>query len=155
MSINPAIWRKASRLSSPRLLWRVLPRPAKAALVGPAFIVFLLAGAQIPWATAFQGFQQRRAERASLAPLFEEAERLDLTFPQVVVAHPAYVGKPVYWAVQSGSTSARIEEHPAWLVVWTNPERVNDDQVYGTTKVLARVAAVNGDAVYLDYLGRP
>lgn len=155
MSINPAIWRKASRLSSPRLFWRVLPRPAKAALVGPVFVVFLLMGAQIPWATAFQGFQQRRAERANLAPLLAEAERLSLTFPQVVVAHPAYIGKPVYWAVQVISTSnTRIEEHPAWQVIWTNPERVHDEQIY-STKVLARVAAVNGDAVYLDYLGRP
>ena len=155
MSTNHGIWRKASRLSEPRLLWRVLPLPAKACVLVSMGSLLLLLGARLPWAQAAQHFHERQAERAGLAPLVAEAERLNLTFPEVVVSYPAHLGKPVYWPVSVISTSTtRVQEHPAWLIVWTNPERVHDDQVY-STKVLARVAAVRGDAVYLDYLGRP
>jgi len=155
MSINPAIWPKASRWSKPRLLWRALPFSVKAFAVSAAFWLALLAAAWLPWAKTARDFRERRAERESLAPLRAEAERLRLTFPQIVVVHPAYVGKPVYWAVQVISTSStRVDEHPAWRVIWTNPERVQDERIY-RDKVLARVAAVDGEAVYLDYLGRP
>jgi hypothetical protein len=140
MSINPETWRKASRLSDPRVV---------------AAVVLAAAAAATPWGHLRASYLERRAERDALAPILAEAERLNLTFPQVVVSHPAHVGKPVYWAVQVVSTSStRVDEHPAWQVLWTNPERVRRDSIYGD-RVLARVAAVRDDAVYLDYLGRP
>jgi hypothetical protein len=156
MSINPAIWRKASRLSSPRLLRRVLRRNARMLAVGPAVVVFLLMGSQVPWAGAFEGFKERRAERAALAPILAEALRERLTFPQVVVAHPAHLGKVVYWDVTvQSSTSSYAEGRVNRSILWTNPERVQRELQWFETPVLARVAAVRDDAVYLDYLGRP
>jgi hypothetical protein len=156
MSINPVIWRKASRLSSPRLLRRVLRRYEKALLIGPALAVFLLMGSQVPWASAYRGFGERRAERASLAPLLAEALRERLTFPQVVVAHPAHLGRVVYWEVTvQSSTSSYAEGRVNRPILWTNPERVARELQWYETPVLARVAAVREDAVYLDYLGRP
>jgi len=68
-------------------------------MLGPALVVFALMGAQIPWAGAYEGFKERRAERAAMAPLLAEAQREALSFPQVVVAHPAHMGKVVLWDV--------------------------------------------------------
>ncbi|MCR4296134.1 MAG: hypothetical protein NUW21_11420, partial [Elusimicrobia bacterium] len=80
-----------------------------------------------------------------------------LTFPQVIVAHPAHLGKAVYWDVTVVSTTTSYAEgRPGWSVVWNDPRRAVDEIVqYNHARVLARVAAVDRDAVYLDYLGRP
>jgi len=142
-------------LSEPRLLWRVAPLWAKAFVVTTGFWLVLLTGIRLPWAEAAQNFRQRRAERASLASLLSDARRDALTFPQVVVSHPAFFNKTVYWNVTVTSSTSYAEGRPAWPIVWTNPERVRSEPVYATDRVLARVAGVKEDAVYLDYLGRP
>ena len=155
MSINPAIWQKASRLSDPRLLWRVTPYTAKVAVVTTAFCLALMMGAQLPWAQTFQNYQQRHAQRVALAPILAEARHSDLTFPQVVVSHPAFVNKTVYWDVTVTSATSYAEGRPAWPIIWTNPERVNAEYIHQHQRVLARVTAVREDTVYLEFLGRP
>jgi hypothetical protein len=156
MSINPAIWRKASRLSDPRLLLSRLSGSAKALVAGPLLAVAFLMCARAPWADAFVQIRARSAEREALAPLLREAKRESLTFPQVVVAHPAHLGKVVYWEVTVQSRdSSYAEGRPAWPIAWTNPDRAQSELMWYPTAVLARVAAVRDDVVYLDYLGRP
>ncbi len=155
MSINPAIWRKVSR--SNRRLSRIFLTVAAASVVlcaaGSVLVPFLtseyLSG-------ALRGFRERRAERDALAPVLVEAKRAGLTFPQVVVSHPAHAGKAVYWDITvASSTSSYAEGRPAWAIVWTNPERVRAELNFTHERVLARVAAVRDDSVLLDYLGRP
>lgn len=95
-----------------------------------------------------------------MSAALSEAKSLDLTFPQVVVAHPSYAGKPVYWEITAISSSVSYADgRPGWPIVWTNPESLRDswDTVgYNAhARLLARVAAVNDGAVYLDYVGRP
>jgi hypothetical protein len=108
-----------------------------------------------PWGEVLAGLRERRDQRAALAPIVAEAERAHLTFPEVVVAHPAHAGKAVYWdVVVQSSTSSFAGGRPAWPVVWTNPDRVAAEQIRDD-KVLARVAGVKDEVVYLDYLGRP
>jgi len=110
----------------------------------------------VPWGGAIEHMRERSQERAALAPLLAEAKLSALTFPQVVVAHPAHLGKAVYWEVTvQSSTSSYAEGRPAWPIAWTNPERVQSELLWHPTAVLARVAAVRDDVVYLDYLGRP
>ncbi|MBI4061815.1 MAG: hypothetical protein HY403_10320 [Elusimicrobia bacterium] len=114
------------------------------------------AAAAMPWGSIRDGYRERRAEREFLAPIFAEARRDRLTFPQVVVTYPAYAGKPVYWDVTVASSSTSYAEgRPAWPIVWTNPDRVKARLSSSQERVLARVAAVRDDVVYLDYLGRP
>jgi hypothetical protein len=97
----------------------------------------------------------RWERRAALAPLLAEAKAAHLTFPEVVVAHPAHAGKLVYWDVTvQSSTSSYAAGRPAWPVVWTNYGAVDGEDVR-EDKVLARIAAVKDDVVYLDFLGRP
>ena len=140
MSINPAIWRKASRWSK---------RVALAVLVAAG-------AASVPWARLAAGYQERRAQRTALAPLIADAEREHLTFPQVVVAHPAHANKTVYWLVTvQSSTSSYAHGRPSWPILWTNPERVQAEHMYQPERVLARVAAVKDEAIYLEYIGRP
>lgn len=156
MSINPGIWRKASRLSEPRLLWRALPLPAKAFVLSTAGWLLLLTAARLPWAEAAGHYRQRRVEREALAPLLADARRDSLTFPQVVVSHPAYYNKTVYWNVSVTSATSYAEGRPYWTILWTNPERVEAEHLsYQDERVLARVAAVKEDVVYLEFLGRP
>lgn len=141
MSINREIWRKASRLSEPRV-------------VG-AFAAGVLA-AVLPWSRLRADFDERRAERASLAPLLAQASRAPVTFPEVVVSHPAHLHKLVYWDVTvQSSTSSYAAGRPAWPVFWTNPERVSRELNWNPAKVVARVEAVRDDAVWLEYLGKP
>lgn len=151
MSISREIWRRASPSNRRRLVRakRLAPLAAGAGLFG-AFLV------SVPWGAAFAHMQDRSAERAALAPLLAEAERADLTFPQVVAANPAHLNKLVYWEVTvQSSTSSYASGRLNWPVVWTNPGRVSRDQLWSPTYVLARVAAVRDDAVVLDYLGKP
>ena len=156
MSISREIWRKASRLSDPRLLLSRLPGRAKALAAGPLLVVAVLMCARAPWADAFVQIRARGAAREALAPLLREAKRESLTFPQVVVAHPAHLGKVVYWEVTVQSRdSSYAAGRPSWPTLWTNPERVQSELMWYPTAVLARVAAVKGEVVYLDYLGRP
>lgn len=156
MSINPETWRKALRLSDLRLLRRVLSRRAKALIAGPLIVLAVLMGAQVPWADTFASFRQRSSERSALAPLLVVAKRDHLTFPQVVASHPAHLGKVVYWEVTvQNSTSSYAEGRISWPIVWTNPDRAQSELMWYPTPVLARVAAVSNDMVWLDYLGRP
>ncbi len=109
---------------------------------------------------AVQGYRERKAEREFLASSLTEARRERLTFPQVVVAHPAHLGKPVYWdvTVTSATSSDAVgyaEGRPAWRVLWTNPDRVWAERLSSHERVLARVAVVKDDVVSLTYLGRP
>ena len=155
MSINPGILRKASRLSDPRLLWRIAPFPARAFVVSLGCWLVVLAASQLPWGAMEGNFRLRRAERAALAPVLADARRSNLTFPQVVAAHPAHLGKAVYWDVTVVSThTSYAEGRPGWSVVWSDPRRASDE-IQSHARVLARVAAVDRDGVYLDYLGRP
>lgn len=151
MSISREIWRRASP-SNRRLAlraWLLAPVALGAA-------VFVLACTQIPWASAFQGYQERRDERTALSPLLAEAERAALTFPEVVVSNPAHLHKLVYWDVTvQSSTSSFAEGRPSRPVVWTNPDRVSRDLMWYQTKVVARVEAVKDDTVWLEYLGKP
>jgi hypothetical protein len=141
MSINREIWRKASRLSEPR--------------VAGAFAAGLVVGV-MPWGRLRDDFNERQAQRRSMAPLVAEASRSPVTFPQVVVAHPAHLHKLVYWDVTvQSSSSSFVEGRPAWPVVWTNFERIPADQRWAPVKVVARVEAVKDDVVWLEYLGRP
>lgn len=130
MSTNPETWRKALRLSDPRLLWRVASFPTRVFVISSAVWAVLLVAASLPWADTAQALRERASERAELAPVFAEAKRLDLTFPQVIVSHPA------------------------WPIIWTNPDRVKAERIW-KDRVLARVAAVMDDAVYLEFVGRP
>lgn len=157
MSTSRGTWRKASRSSDPRLLWRRAPFPAKAFAVSLALWLALLGARRLPWAETAANYRERRAERAALSPILADARREGLTFPQVVVAHPAHLGKTVYWDVTVVSTTTSYAEgRPGWRVVWNDPQRAADDIVQsGHARVLAKVAAVDRDAVYLDYLGRP
>ncbi len=151
MSISREIWRRASRSNRRALLrvWLLAPVALGAA-------VFVLACTQVPWASAFQGFQQRREESGALAPLVVEARRESLTFAQVVVAHPAHLHKLVLWDVTvQSSTSSFAEGRASRPVVWTNPERVSQDLMWYQTRVVARVEAVKDDTVWLEYLGKP
>lgn len=148
MSTNPETWRKALRLSDRRLL-------ARFALLVASGVAVLLAAISLPWTDIAQAFHERQDERAALAVVLAEAKRLDLTFPQVVVSHPAHVGKPVYWDVSVLSSSASwVEGHPAWPIIWTNPDRVKAERIW-KDRVLARVAVVMDEAVYLEFVGRP
>ncbi|MDP3541904.1 MAG: hypothetical protein Q8T11_05485 [Elusimicrobiota bacterium] len=143
-------------MSEPRLLWRLTPFPARAFAVSLLLWLALLGGWRLPWAETAGNFRERRTERAVLSPILAEARREGLTFPQVVVAHPAHLGKPVYWDVTVVSTTTSYAEgRPGWSVVWIDPERAAVDFLHGHGRVLAKVAAVDRDAVYLDYLGRP
>jgi hypothetical protein len=141
MSINPAIWRKALRLSSPLVLGSVLTAAAAVATL---------------WGRLRDGYQERKAERSFLAAHLAEARRDQLTFPQVVVSYPAYHDKTVYWNVRVSSVASFAEGRPGWPILWTNPERVETLLMpYQDAHVLARVAAVREDTVYLEFLGRP
>lgn len=156
MSTNRGTWRKASRLSNPRLLWRIASFPAKAFAVSLALWLALLGAWRLPWAETAANFRERRAEREALSPILADARRSNLTYPQVVVAHPAHLGKAVYWDVTVVSTSTSYAEgRPGWSVVWSNPERAAAELLHNHGRVVARVAAVDRDGVYLDYLGRP
>ena len=141
MSINPAIWRKASRWS----------RPAAFAVLVAACI------AAVPWARLREDFKIRRVERDALASAFAEAQRENLTFAQVVVAHPAYMGKSVYWEVTPGGDigSGYVEGRPNRCVQWTNRTLADPEMNGARQRVLARVAGVKDNLVYLEYLGRP
>lgn len=148
MSTNPETWRKALRLSDRRLL-------ARFALLAVSGVAVLLAAASLPWADIAQAFCERHDERAALAAVLAEAKRLHLSFPQVVVSHPAHAGKPVYWDVSViSSTASWVEDHPAWPIIWTNPDRVKAERIW-KDRVLARVAAVSDEVVYLEFVGRP
>ena len=143
MSISREIWRKASRLSK-----RYAPVAAGAALFG-AFAV------TVPWNQALAHLRERSDERAALAPYLAEAKLKSLTYPEVVVSHPAYLHKLVYWDVTvQSSTSSFAAGRPAWPVVWTNPERLPEG-MYHQVSVVARIDNVLNDAVYLEYLGKP
>lgn len=157
MSTNRGTWRKASRSSDPRLLRRNAPFAAKAFAVSLLLWLALLGAWRLPWAATAANFRERRAERAALRPILSDARREGLTFPQVVVAFPAHLGKTVYWDVTVVSTSTSYAEgRPAWRVVWNDPQRAADEIVeHNHARVLGRVAAVDRDAVYLDFLGRP
>ena len=112
---------------------------------------------QAPWASALAHLRERSDERAALASLLADAKRENLTFPQVVVAYPAHLNKTIYWNVTVQSSSSSFAEgNPSCPIVWTNPDRVRSAElrVY-STPVLARIAGVRDDVVYLDYLGRP
>ena len=143
MWINRETWRKASRSSK-----RYAPVAAGAALFG-AFAV------SVPWNEAFAHLRERQDQRAALAPLLAEASLKPVTFPEVVVAHPAYLHKLVYWDVTvQSSTSSFAAGRPAWPIVWTNPERLPEG-LYHQTSVVARIDNVLNDVVYLEYVGRP
>ena len=151
MWINREIWRRASPSSRRRLAFarRQAPVAAGAALLG-AFLV------TVPWTEAYAHLRERRDQRAALAPLLAEASAAPLTFPEVVVSHPAHLHKVVCWEVTvQSSTSSYAEGRVAWPVVWTNPERVSRDLQWQPAKVVARVEAVRDDVVWLEYLGRP
>ena len=110
---------------------------------------------RLPWPEVMAGLKERRAQRAALAPMIAQASKDALSFPEVVVAHPAHAGKLVYWDVTvQSSTSSFAAGRPAWPVAWTNPDRVAAESVR-EDRVLARVAAVKDGVVLLDYLGRP
>lgn len=154
MSTNRGTWRKASRLSDLRPNARFLARVfGVSLLLGLA----LLGAWRLPWAATAANYRERRAERAALKPILADARREGLTFPQVVVTYPAHLGKTVYWDVTVVSTTTSYAEgRPAWSVVWNDPRRAADEIVqHNHARVLARVAAVDRGAVYLDYLGRP
>ncbi|MBI3288010.1 MAG: hypothetical protein HYZ74_00660 [Elusimicrobia bacterium] len=123
-------------------------------LIASAAIALLWA---VPWARLNHDFHERRDERRSMASLLGEANRLALTFPQVVVSHPAYAGKPVYWVVAPSSAASYAEGRPSWPVLWTNPDRFTAEMPGSSfhNRVLARVAAVKDDTVYLEYVGMP
>lgn len=151
MSISREIWRRASQSNRRALLrvWLLAP-------VALGSVVFVLACTQVPWASAFQGYQQRRSERAALSPLLVEAEKNALTFPQVVASNPAHLHKLVSWTVTvQSSTSSYAEGRVSWPIAWTNPERVSRDLMWHPAKVLARVEAIKDDTVWLEYLGEP
>ena len=150
MWINREIWRRASPSNRRRLAFarRQAPVAAAAAVFG-AFAV------TVPWNEAYAHLRERSAERAALAPLLDEASRKPLTFPEVVVSHPAHLHKLVNWEVTVQSSSSYVDGRVAWPVFWTNPERVRRDLQWHPVKVLARVEAVKDDAVWLEYLGRP
>lgn len=122
--------------------------------------LFFLAEASLPWTGIIEHYRERSVEKETLTSVLAEAKRLDLTFPQVAVAHPACAGKPVYWEITAISSSISYAAgRPAWPIVWTNPESLRGSwSTMGTnarTRLLARVAAVNDGAVYLDYVGNP
>ncbi len=151
MSISREIWRRASPSNKRRLLRakRAFPLAAGAALFG-AYLV------SVPWGQAYANMRARSDERSRLAPLVAEAERENLTFPQVVVSYPAHHNKLVYWNVTSpSSTTSYASGRPAWGVVWADPELVARDLPWQGGRVVARVVGVRGDFVALDYLGRP
>ena len=151
MSISLEIWRRASP-SNRRLVRRVL-RSVPAALGVVALLAF---ASQVPWAGAIAQLQARNNERSALAPLLADAKREGLTFAQVVVAHPAHLNKPVYWNVTvQSSTASYVDGRQSWSVVWTNPDRAEAELPRYQTWILARVAGVREEVVYLDYLGRP
>lgn len=151
MSISREIWRRASP-SNKRLFLRA--RAALPAAIGVSFVALCLT--QVPWASALDHMRERSGERAALAPLLADARRENLTFPQVVVAHPAHLNKVVYWDVTvQSSTSSYADGRPSYPVIWTNPERVSRELLWYQTPVLARVQNVYRDVVYLEYLGKP
>jgi hypothetical protein len=118
------------------------------ALVVPPVAAFALSAAEHA--------RERAREKAAWAPLVAEAEREALDFPAVVVAPHQAAERLVYWELSiHGSTAAVVDGHPAWLVAWTNPERVDHDRLYGTLRLLARVKGVDRETVRLEYLGRP
>lgn len=119
-----------------------------ALLAAPPVVAFALEAAEHA--------RERAREKAAWAPLVAEAEREALDYPRVVVAPHQAAERLVYWdlAIQ-GSTAAVVDGHPAWLIAWTNPERVERDRLYGAPRVLARVKGVDRETVRLEYLGRP
>ena len=152
MSISREIWRKASP-SNRRLVASALrrfPVAAGAALFGAFFVT-------VPWTEAYAHLRERSDERAALAPFLAEARAKPVTFPEVVVSHPAYLHKLVYWDVTvQSSTSSYAAGRPAWPVVWTNPERLpKDAPLWQQTALLARVENVRDDVVFLEYVGKP
>lgn len=157
MSTNRGTWRRASRLSSSRRLWGLPPFWAKSFAASLALGLALLVVWHLPWASTAANFRERRAEREAMKPILAHARREGLTFPQVVVTFPAHLGKTVYWDVTVVSTSTSYAEgRPGWKVVWNDPQRAAVEIVeHNHARVLGRVAAVDRDAVYLDYLGRP
>ncbi|UPT73549.1 MAG: hypothetical protein M0D55_17045 [Elusimicrobiota bacterium] len=151
MSISREIWRRAS--PSNRRRFAAARRFAPLALGAGLFGAFLVT---VPWGDALANMENRRAERAQLAPLLAEARTESLTFPQVVVSNPAHLNKVVYWDVTvQSSTASYADGRQSWPIVWTNPGRVSSELSWHQTAVLARVASVRDDVVWLEYLGRP
>jgi hypothetical protein len=145
--INREIWRKALRSSKLRALGAVLAAAALAAV--------------IPWRRIGADFLERRAQREAIAASLAEARAANISFPQVVVGHPDYLGKAVYWDVTTTSMTVTYAAgytagRPGWPIVWRNPQKVRAEiEWVNQTKVLARVMGVRDDVVYLEYLGRP
>ncbi len=150
MSISREIWRRAS--PSNRRRFAVAKRLAPVAVFAAVFGAFAVT---VPWSQTLAHLRERSDERAALAPFLAEAKLKPLTYPEIVVSHPAYLHKLVYWEVTvQSSTSSYASGRPAWPVVWTNPERLPRD-LYQPATVVARVDNVLNDAVYLEYVGRP